>query len=185
MALLRDRLSTPAGDLLTWSRGGAVVALCFADGGPAMAARLARRLPGARFTDGAGPARPALTAYLSGDLRALDAIAIDPGGTDFQRLVWGALRSIPPGETRAYGALAAALGRPTAARAVAAANGRNPVALVVPCHRVIGADGGLTGYAWGLERKRWLLAHEGAWPPGRGSRRDREAPAEAAPGVSS
>ena len=164
MELLRDRLPTPAGDILAWSGPAGVVALCFADGGEAMAARLAKRLPGAAITDWTIPARPALVAYLGGDLGALDAVAVDTGGTDFQRRVWAALRRIPPGETTSYGALAAALGRPSATRAVGAANGRNPVSLIVPCHRVIGADGSLTGYAWGVERKRWLLAHEGAWP---------------------
>ncbi len=85
---------------------------------------------------------------------------MDAGGTAFQRRVWGALREIPPGRTRSYGQLAAAAGRPRAARAAGAANGANPVSLVVPCHRVVGADGRLTGYGGGLERKRWLLAHE-------------------------
>ena len=83
-------------------------------------------------------------------------------GTEFQREVWAALRTIPPGRTLSYGDLAKKIGRPTAVRAVGAANGANPVSLVVPCHRVIAADGTLGGYGWGLERKRWLLAHEGA-----------------------
>jgi methylated-DNA-[protein]-cysteine S-methyltransferase len=103
-----------------------------------------------------------LAAYFAGDLRALDAIPVDTGGTRFQQRVWTALRAIPPGATRSYGELARAIGAPRAVRAVGAANGANPVALIVPCHRVIGADGRLTGYAGGLERKRWLLAHEGA-----------------------
>ncbi|MGH8254728.1 MAG: methylated-DNA--[protein]-cysteine S-methyltransferase, partial [Steroidobacteraceae bacterium] len=85
-------------------------------------------------------------------------------GTDFQRRVWAALRRIRPGSVLSYGALAAELGRPTAARAVGLANGSNPIAIVVPCHRVIGADASLTGYGGGLARKRWLLAHEGAAP---------------------
>jgi methylated-DNA-[protein]-cysteine S-methyltransferase len=82
------------------------------------------------------------------------------GGTDFQRSVWKALRDIPAGETRSYGQLAAAIGIPKAVRAVGLANGANPVGVIVPCHRVIGSGGKLTGYAGGLERKRWLLAHE-------------------------
>jgi methylated-DNA-[protein]-cysteine S-methyltransferase len=93
---------------------------------------------------------------------ALDGLTVTTGGTDFQRSVWKALRAIPAGETRTYGQLAAAIGSPKAVRAVGLANGRNPVALIVPCHRVIGANGTLTGYAGGLERKRWLLQHEGA-----------------------
>ncbi len=83
------------------------------------------------------------------------------GGTDFQRRVWAALREIPSGTTRTYGDIAAELGEPGAARAVGLANGANPVAIVVPCHRVIGSAGALTGFGGGLERKRWLLEHEG------------------------
>jgi methylated-DNA-[protein]-cysteine S-methyltransferase len=83
-------------------------------------------------------------------------------GTEFQKAAWAALSRIPVGETRSYGAQAAAIGRPAAVRAVGMANGRNPIGVVVPCHRVIGADGALTGYGGGLERKRWLLRHEGA-----------------------
>ena len=82
-------------------------------------------------------------------------------GTPFQQQVWAALTGIEPGTTTTYGALAASIGRPRAVRAVGAANGRNPIAIVVPCHRLVGADGTLTGYGGGLERKRWLLAHEG------------------------
>jgi len=99
--------------------------------------------------------------YLGGELRALDEVPVESGGTEFQRRVWRALRDIPAGATTTYGALAALLGKPTATRAVGLANGANPVGVVVPCHRVIGADGSLTGYGGGLERKRWLLAHEG------------------------
>lgn len=101
-------------------------------------------------------------AWFAGDLGALDGLALEPGGTPFQRRVWAELRRIPAGETRSYGAIAAALGQPGSARAVGLANGRNPIAIAIPCHRVIGADGSLTGYAGGLDRKRWLLAHERA-----------------------
>lgn len=103
-----------------------------------------------------------IEAYFAGDVRALDAIPVSPGGTEFQRTVWRALRSIPAGSTRSYAELAAAIGRPTAPRAVGLANARNPVAIVIPCHRLVGSDAALTGYAGGLERKRWLLRHEGA-----------------------
>jgi O-6-methylguanine DNA methyltransferase len=112
----------------------------------------------------AGPFRQALSAYFDGDLRALDAVPVDLTGTEFQLQVWAALRNIPPGRTLSYGDLAKTVGRPTAVRAVGAANGANPVSLVVPCHRVIASDGTLGGYGWGLECKRWLLAHEGALP---------------------
>jgi methylated-DNA-[protein]-cysteine S-methyltransferase len=102
-----------------------------------------------------------LEAYFAGQLTAIDRIPVKTAGTSFQRAVWAALREIPPGTTVSYGELAGRLGRPKSARAVGLANGANPVAIVVPCHRVIGADASLTGYGGGIERKRWLLAHEG------------------------
>jgi methylated-DNA-[protein]-cysteine S-methyltransferase len=105
--------------------------------------------------------RDALDGYFAGDLGQLDGIACAAAGTKFQRSVWGALRKIPAGKTMSYGALAAKLGRPAAMRAVGAANGANPLSVVVPCHRLIGANGSLIKYGGGLERKRWLLAHEG------------------------
>jgi methylated-DNA-[protein]-cysteine S-methyltransferase len=104
-----------------------------------------------------------LRAYFAGDLGALDGIPIRfDGGTPFQREVWEALRTIPLGETISYAELARRVGRPHAYRAVGSANGQNPIGVVVPCHRVIAADGTLGGYGGGLDRKRWLLAHEGA-----------------------
>jgi methylated-DNA-[protein]-cysteine S-methyltransferase len=106
-------------------------------------------------------ARLALEAYFDGHLEALDAIRTETRGTAFQRRVWVALRDIPAGTTVSYGQLAAKIGRSAAVRAVGAANGANPIPVVVPCHRVIGADASLTGFGGGLERKRWLLAHEG------------------------
>jgi methylated-DNA-[protein]-cysteine S-methyltransferase len=110
----------------------------------------------------------ALRAYFAGDTTALDAIAVDPlGGTPFQRRVWNALRSIPAGETVSYRTIATRIRAPKAVRAVGAANGANPVPIVLPCHRVIGADGSLTGYGGGLPRKRWLLRHEGVDLPDR------------------
>jgi methylated-DNA-[protein]-cysteine S-methyltransferase len=108
------------------------------------------------------PVRDALQAYFNGALRALDALSVATGGTTFQREIWAALRRIPLGQTCSYGELAKQIGRPAAVRAVGLANGANPIGIVVPCHRVIGADRSLTGYAGGLARKRWLLAHEGA-----------------------
>jgi methylated-DNA-[protein]-cysteine S-methyltransferase len=104
----------------------------------------------------------ALADYFTGDLTAIDAIPVATAGTPFQREVWAALRGIRPGTTLSYGALARQLGRPKSARAVGLANGANPIAIVVPCHRVIGADANLGGYGGGIDRKRWLLAHEGA-----------------------
>jgi methylated-DNA-[protein]-cysteine S-methyltransferase len=105
--------------------------------------------------------RRALERYFAGDLAAIDSIHVATAGTEFQRGVWSALRRIPAGTTLSYGILAQKLGRPKAVRAVGLANGANPIGIVVPCHRVIGAEASLTGYGGGLERKRWLLAHEG------------------------
>jgi methylated-DNA-[protein]-cysteine S-methyltransferase len=115
--------------------------------------------------------RSALDAYFEGDLRAIDELHVKTGGTEFQREVWAALRTIPASQTLSYGALAARIGRPKAVRAVGLANGSNPIGLVVPCHRVIGADGSLTGYGGGMERKRWLLKHERTHMPALGQTR--------------
>lgn len=104
----------------------------------------------------------ALHRYLEGDLRALEPLRVDTGGTAFQQKVWAALRKIPAGTTMGYGELARKLHAPGAARAVGLANGRNPVAIVIPCHRVVAHDGTLHGYGGGLRRKEWLLQHEGA-----------------------
>ncbi len=102
----------------------------------------------------------AVTGYFAGQLDVIDTVPVETGGTPFQRQVWRALRDIPCGETTSYGELARRIGHPSAVRAVGAANGANPVAVVLPCHRVIGANGSLTGYGGGIERKRWLLDHE-------------------------
>ena len=101
-----------------------------------------------------------MAAYFDGDIHAIDSLPVATGGTAFQKSVWQALRSIPAGETISYGELAKRLGNPAAVRAVGLANGANPIGIVVPCHRVIGANGSLTGYGGGLERKQWLLNHE-------------------------
>lgn len=103
--------------------------------------------------------REQLDAYWAGDLQRFD-VPLAAVGTPFQQQVWAALREVPYGRTCTYAELAVAVGRPTATRAVGAANGRNPVGIVVPCHRVVGSGGALTGYAGGLERKRHLLQHE-------------------------
>ena len=113
-----------------------------------------------RLEPGAEEEAARITAYLAGDLRAFNGMALDAAGTGFQRAVWALLLEIPAGQTWSYGELARRLGRPSASRAVGAANGANPIAIAVPCHRVIGASGALTGYGSGIERKRWLLAHE-------------------------
>ena len=164
MTLEIAEFHSPIGTIVLAVRDGTLTALVFAEGWPDRRARLVKRFGDVDLRGAADPAGVSgrLAAYFAGDLGALDAIAVDSGGTPFQRRVWGALRTIPPGETVSYQTLARRIGAPTAVRAVGAANGDNPVGIVVPCHRVIGADGSLTGYAGGIERKRWLLAHERA-----------------------
>jgi len=124
--------------------------------------------------DGRTPSARAAERYFAGDLHALDELPVATGGTSFQRRVWQELRRIPVGTAISYAELARRVGQPSASRAVGLANGANPVGVVVPCHRVIGADGSLTGYGGGIERKRWLLAHEGCALPA-GARRVRAA----------
>ena len=154
---------SPVGEIrLVSDAAGGLRALDFDGFGDRLTRLLRRHWGEVALTPGPAPARVsvALSAYFAGDLRALDALPTVTGGTDFQRTVWAALRDIPPGETQGYGQLAARIGRPAASRAVGAANGANPVAIIVPCHRVIGASGSLTGFGGGLGRKAWLLEHE-------------------------
>lgn len=164
MRLVLDSLATPIGTLALASDGDVLCILYF-DADEAVIERVLRRYHGPDFTleKGRVPVtiRRALESYFEGDLLAIDSIPVNTGGSDFQKSVWLALREIPAGSTTSYGKLAAKLGNPTASRAVGLANGSNPVAVILPCHRVIGADGSLTGYGGGLPRKRWLLAHEG------------------------
>ncbi|MCF3176070.1 methylated-DNA--[protein]-cysteine S-methyltransferase [Streptomyces sioyaensis] len=149
---------TPVGPLTLVAAGTALTGLYMTD--------QRHRPPQESFGDPADPGAPPfaaaiaqLRAYFRGELTTFD-LPLTLRGTPFQRRVWAALCTIPYGETRSYGQLAEALGLPTAARAVGLANGRNPVGIIVPCHRVVGADGSLTGYGGGLDRKRRLLAFE-------------------------
>ncbi len=157
-------LESPVGRLTLAVHAGRLCALDFAENWPRRRAALERRFPRVELRAAADPAGlvTRLERYFAGDIAALARIPVDLEGTPFQRRVWNALRRIPPGRTASYGELARAVGAPGAARAVGAANRSNPVAIVIPCHRVIGADGCLTGYAGGLGRKQWLLAHESA-----------------------
>jgi methylated-DNA-[protein]-cysteine S-methyltransferase len=168
-ALFIDRIESPIGTmLLIHDPEGQVRALDFHD----FEARMRRLLRLHYGRDGSdfvlksrkAPAviRQALAHYFAGNLTAIDPVPVATGGTAFQREVWTALRGIRPGTTLTYGALAQKLGRPKSVRAVGLANGANPIAVVIPCHRVIGADASLTGYGGGIDRKRWLLTHEGA-----------------------
>jgi methylated-DNA-[protein]-cysteine S-methyltransferase len=170
LALCVTQLPSPLGTLLlVCDRDDRVRALDFADHLPRME-RLLRAHYGAdgytlSAAIGAASAADRIIGYFRGELGSVAEIRTCTAGTAFQRQTWDALRRIPPGKTTTYGALARALGRPNASRAVGLANGANPIAIVVPCHRVIGADGALTGYGGGLDRKRWLLAHERqSWP---------------------
>ena len=163
LILTLDRLASPVGEVMVVTDAdGAVRALDFHDYEPRLRRLLTRHYDAVVLSEGRAPqpVREAVDAWFGGELTAFDGLEVRTGGTVFQRAVWRALRDIPAGETRTYGQLAAAIGAPKAVRAVGLANGANPVGVIVPCHRVIGANGTLTGYAGGLERKRWLLAHE-------------------------
>ncbi len=163
--LVVDRIDTPVGEgVIVVDAAGVLRAFDWTDYEARMRLLLRRQNPPVELREGRAPeaVRGAFGAYFAGDLLALDRLEVRTGGTDFQRRCWAALRAIPAGETRSYRDQAQAIGSPAAVRAVGLANGANPVGVVVPCHRVIGANGALTGYGGGLERKRWLLAHEGA-----------------------
>jgi O-6-methylguanine DNA methyltransferase len=163
MRFLLDRYASPLSPLLlVTDEEGALRALDFGDHEPRTHRVLTEHYGDVAIKRGAAPKAisQALDAYFDGDFAALEAVPVATGGTVFQRAVWHALREIPPGTTQSYGQIAASIGRPAASRAVGAANGANPVAIVVPCHRVIGAGGTLTGYAGGIARKCWLLDHE-------------------------
>lgn len=160
-----DRIATPIGiALLVTDEDGVLRALDFHDYEARMLRLLRTHYGSMPLASGAAPAEVTskLRRYFDGDLNASRSIAWGTAGTPFQRSVWKALVGIPAGQTRGYGELARSLGTPNASRAVGLANGSNPIAIVVPCHRVIGASGKLTGYAGGVHRKHWLLEHEGA-----------------------
>jgi methylated-DNA-[protein]-cysteine S-methyltransferase len=157
-------IPSPIGPLSLAVGVGGLVRLDLEGDRDRMAHDLERRFGAVSLTEEADPdgAATALRRYFDGDHAALGALPVDPGGTPFQHEVWLTLSRIPPGRTWSYAELARAVGRPDAVRAVGAANGANPVPLVLPCHRVIGSDGRLVGYGGGLWRKEWLLRHERA-----------------------
>lgn len=161
MKLAGDVVASPIGDVLVVCTERALCAVDFDGCDARMHAFLRRRFGDyvlERCDDPLG-VTSMLRRYFDGDICAIDAAVVDGGGTPYQERVWAALRTIPHGRTRSYGRLAQQVGG-TVARAVGYANSQNPIAIVVPCHRVIGADDSLTGYAGGLHRKRWLLEHE-------------------------
>lgn len=160
LELFLDRIDTPLGELLVVAdAGGRLRLVGFSDGHPRVERELEAQGQLKRARDPGGFSS-ALRAYFDGDLAAIEGLSVGDHGTRFQRAVWNALREIPCGETRSYADIARRIRNPQAVRAVGLANGANPVGIVVPCHRVIGANGTLTGYGAGVERKRWLLEHE-------------------------
>jgi methylated-DNA-[protein]-cysteine S-methyltransferase len=167
LTLLIDRIKTPIGELaLVADEDGRLRAVEWSDHDDRMhdVLRLHYGKDGYALKSARNPVglSAALRAYFDGDVAAIDRLKVATGGTDFQKSVWKALRGIPCGETISYAMLAQRVGRPKAVRAVGHANGDNPISVVVPCHRVIGTNGSLTGYGGGIERKRWLLEHEKA-----------------------
>jgi len=167
--LTLERYATPIGDLLLASDDDGRLRGVDLYGDEARMTKWLHHQYGPRLVLESGrapaPVRQALDDYFAGRLDALDEIACQADGTSFQQTVWTALRAIPAGQTLSYGALAERLGNPKAVRAVGLANGANPIPIVIPCHRVIGSNGSLTGYGGGLDRKRWLLGHEGRFSP--------------------
>lgn len=163
-----DRIAAPKGapfkEVLIAVDGDQLAALDFNGYEGRMERLLSRHYGSYEFAQKSNPCgfSARLRAYLNGEMDALNAIPVTTGGTEFQRAAWQALRTIPAGKTATYAEQAQRIGRPKASRAVGAANGQNPVAIVLPCHRVVGANGSLTGYAGGMHTKQWLLRHEGA-----------------------
>ncbi len=165
LQLLLDRIETPIGEMLIVAdRDGNLRAIDWREHEARMCHFLRShhgehsfRLEAAHNPYGL---TDALSSYFAGDLKAINTLPVQTAGTPFQREVWRMLREIPCGTTISYGKLAERIGRPSAVRAVGLANSSNPVPIVVPCHRVIGSNGSLTGYGGGIERKRWLLEHE-------------------------
>lgn len=162
LSLLVETLKTPLGPVVLTHDGNALWNIAFEDREDRRAAELTRHAPGARFvtTRKRSTFGAALSAYFDGEVTVVNALPVAKLGTAFQRKAWTALRRIPAGKTSSYGEQATRIGHPNAARAVGRANGLNPVSIVVPCHRLIGADGSLVHYGGGLERKRWLIDHE-------------------------
>ncbi|AFY43790.1 methylated-DNA--[protein]-cysteine S-methyltransferase [Nostoc sp. PCC 7107] len=162
MQLVIDKINSAIGTILIVTNREKLCALDFADYEPRMLKLLNKRYGSFDFQYLKNPQgfSNQIQAYFDGDRTSLNNIPISTGGTVFQQQVWLALRTIPWGTTIAYAELAARIGKPKAYRAVGMANSLNPIALVLPCHRVVGANAALTGYAGGLERKRWLLNHE-------------------------
>mgnify|MGYP001461755721 CR=1 FL=1 len=163
MLLQRCQISSPVGELILLAQHTTLISLMWSDRIDETERHLRRHM-GPWTTESVDEIRDwsrATNAYFNGVFTAFDGLSIRPPGTAFQALVWAGLRAIPPGNIRSYQELARFIGRPTSCRAVANANGKNPLPIVIPCHRVISTDGSLGGFSSGLPRKRWLLRHEG------------------------
>jgi AraC family transcriptional regulator of adaptative response/methylated-DNA-[protein]-cysteine methyltransferase len=176
MKIVRAFIDTPVGVMRALASESALCAFEFFDGKrmASLDARLARWFEAVEIEEGTNDVieqmRRRLDGYFAGAHADFSAVPLDLRGARFERAVWDALKQIPPGTTTTYGAIAKQVGSPGAARAVGRANGANPVAIIVPCHRVIGGSGALIGYGGGFERKEWLLDHERRWArcaPGR------------------
>lgn len=172
LRLFTDRTPTPIGELILVADGeGTLLAAEWTDHAAHLTRTLDRQYGAGGYSlepkRNPGGLTAAVSAYFAGDLAAIDRLPVAATGTPFQQKVWKALRKIPCGTTLSYSELARRIGRPSSVRAVGHANGSNPVSVVVPCHRLVGKDGSLTGYGGGLFRKRWLLAHEASARPRR------------------
>jgi len=163
MNVQRATVQTPLGEMILLAQTATLIALEWGDGVERAERHLHRHVGAWRteMVDEVPGWSAALQRYMSGELHAFNGLTLDPPGTPFQQQVWTALQTIPCGNTWSYKVLAESIGRPTSFRAVANANGKNPIPIIIPCHRVIAADGGLGGFSCGLHRKEWLLAHEG------------------------
>lgn len=162
--LLVDDIESPIGRIIIVVDEGRMCALDFGGYEERMMKLLKRRYMDVKLkrVDNPQGFSALVRNYLAGDYKSLEGIPVHTGGTVFQQQVWNALREIPTGQTLTYSQLAAKIGKPKATRAVGMTNSLNPIAIVLPCHRVVGANASLTGYAGGLDRKHWLLRHEGA-----------------------
>ncbi|MFP6781319.1 MAG: methylated-DNA--[protein]-cysteine S-methyltransferase [Gammaproteobacteria bacterium] len=163
MKLFIDKMKSPIGEIRIISDGENLRALDFEDYNDRMEKLLKRHYGDYKLEPMKNPngVSEIMERYFGGELDAIDDVKVAANGTQFQSAVWHQLRNVPLGKTWSYGELARRIGKPKASRAVGLANGSNPIAIVVPCHRIIGANGSLTGYGGGMERKQWLLVHEG------------------------
>ena len=163
--LLVDYIPSPIGEIVIVVDGDKLCSLDFADYSERMMRLLKRRYAELQLRQVVDPHgfSTRIDNYFAGDYESLTVIPVNTGGTQFQQMVWTALREIPVGQTFTYSQLAAKIGKPTAARAVGMTNSLNPIAIVLPCHRVVGCNAALAGYAGGVDRKRWLLRHENAF----------------------